>query len=871
MTLDHKSAPPFSRRGIVGALYWLLAGFLLFAYGWLNYLRYFPPFAFSIQASAIVLLCIWGGWKVARREQLSRSPLALPMVALLGAATLATFFSIDPRRSFDGLTVTLVITLTFFLVGDLLLAGARPATFINMLLWLAALALGAGAWAIIQHYRAAWDLHAAGYPPFLFTYRLFGVFDHPNFLAALLNMAMPFAIVRLAQTRGFVSRLFSAGWLLVYVVVIYFTRSRGGWIAGSTAALTVVVGLSLWHGLPRRGAAGIWLRQNWRVWATTLAYGGLFLLLLRGPNLATLAFAALAPATNQAATDQSASPATAEETASAEPVQSDYSTNAGSTISEALQGHRMALWRMAWGDFVEHPLTGSGPLTFSYSFVEEAVAVRFWVPGYAHSLYVETLGTTGIAGAIALLWLLLRSGFGWGWALLRGFLLAPPPPATAEESEQRGVLLAVCAALASYLVHALVDMPGKMPLNDVVAVVLLALGAWGAGTLRPSGGTLSRWTAAIFVVPLALGLLLWRQSQAQEAMLNGAARALAGNWEDAARSLDTATRLDPAFAFYHGQRGYAYSVLADSLSEEAPYFAHQHALESYARSRLLEPPYIPNLLNNAALLNQAGEQQQAGLLLEQAVNLPQSRFWALPSLLLADRYAAQGREEEANELFAAAFASEPHAPQMAACRYSTACRSAAQQRPATTSDLHTRARALLQTGEPRQALELLDQVPLSSADPLPWIDRAAAHVALHDDEPGELAQARYALHVADRLRFANQYTASAGAPAALAHAAYALAHNKPAQAIAALEQAVLPTVTRDGYAYGIFRRVGLPGTFSPRLDLLQRTADDLEAFRLLAELYAREGRADRAEWAGERAAALALLLNEADERRNNQE
>jgi tetratricopeptide (TPR) repeat protein len=388
--------------------------------------------------------------------------------------------------------------------------------------------------------------------------------------------------------------------------------------------------------------------------------------------------------------------------------------------------------------------------------------------------------------------------------------------------------------------------------------MLVAIGLFAAGALQRENRPMLRWTMGVLLVVPALAFVLVRYEMGRAALQQAIDHTIQGNWSAGAQAMDEAVAADPEFVFYYGQHGYAYSVLAAPVGGPEDESALRRALQSYACSLQVEPPYMPNLLNAAALLEQAGQPQQARQVLEQAVDLPQAHYWALPHLLLADHYLAQGRTEAAEALFMKAFASEPHAPEMAACQRSAACRAAAVRaapEAAPTQQAHRRARELLEQGEPEQALAVLETIPLSRVEPLPWFDRANAHLAL-----GQLDRARYALRVGDTLWKSNQYTSSTAAYATLSRAALLLAEGKRTQAIRALERGVLLQMLADGYSHAIFDRMRLPGKLQPRLDMLQRTADDLAIYRLLVQLYTEQGEPEMARWAQMRANVLAALL-----------
>ena len=780
----------------------------LFIYAGAAHLRYFPPFAALVPLGVLFFLVSWGYGKLARRERLARSPLALPLVALLGATALSTLCSTDLRLSTDALLRMLVLVLAFFFICDLLLDGWSPALFLSALLWLATLFLIAGLWSIATY---VWEQpRVAGYPTGLLDYRLFGVTDHPNLLAALLNLALPFAIVRMARARQGWSRVGWAIWLLAFVVVLFFTRSRGGWVAATVVVALTVGSLLHAHGWPHRVGVQVWVRRAWPLLVTTLLYCGLFLLLLRGPDLWS------------------------QLTQTPTPVRSSYTTNAGTTIASAFQNHRLVLWDLAWEQFRKHPLTGSGPLTFGYAYVNELHSVRFWVSSHAHSLFFATLGTRGIVGILSLAWLVLVTAV----LCSRSPLPAPLP------------------ALAGYLVHGLVDVPGNLVLNDLLVMLLLAISVATSGKLWRDERTLPRWTISVLLVVPVLLFMLSRHALGNTALHESVAAALERDWPAAAQAMDTAVAADPQFALYHSQRAYAYGVMAAPVAGEGSEtaFALHQALEYHEQAIQTEPATVPLLLNTVLLLDLTGNDAQAVQMLTQAAALPQAQYWALPHLLLGDYYARQGKHEAAREAFRVAVASETHATAMAACQRSAACRDFTQNPDSPPAwEAHQQAQRLIAQGRPEQSLAVLDAIPLTSADPQPWLDRADAHLLLE-----QMDEARYALLIAEMLQKNSQFAAATRTHAALVRARLLLRQGQRTQAAAVLRGAAHAGDPFSSYNYSLFRRPRLPGDLLPWLDLLQRTRRDVEMYRLLAQLEAEQGRT----WALRMAEKLAGMVGE---------
>ena len=113
--------------------------------------------------------------------------------------------------------------------------------------------------------------------------------------------------------------------------------------------------------------------------------------------------------------------------------------------------YRSELWHVAWDDYRDNPVLGSGPGTYE-QYWNEHRPIQHKVRD-AHNLYLEVLAELGPVGLLLLL-LALGAPLVAG-ALARGHPLAP---------------LAL-AAYAAFLVHAAVDWDWEMPGVMVAALV----------------------------------------------------------------------------------------------------------------------------------------------------------------------------------------------------------------------------------------------------------------------------------------------------------------------------------------------------------------------------------------------------------------
>jgi O-antigen ligase len=112
---------------------------------------------------------------------------------------------------------------------------------------------------------------------------------------------------------------------------------------------------------------------------------------------------------------------------------------------------RIQQWSVARDDFVDHVLDGRGAGTFAYSWAERRPSA-FTVQD-AHSLYIETVGELGIVGLV----------------LLAGALALPL--AAAARARCSRVLPAALGAYSAFVLHAGVDWDWELPGVTLVALI----------------------------------------------------------------------------------------------------------------------------------------------------------------------------------------------------------------------------------------------------------------------------------------------------------------------------------------------------------------------------------------------------------------
>jgi O-antigen ligase/Tfp pilus assembly protein PilF len=496
--------------------------------------------------------------------------------------------------------------------------------------------------------------------------RAVGTMGNPNFLGSVLAGLLP---VALGAWRAWppltLTRLALGAAIPVLALGLFASVTRGALlgVAGGLVAFvlldrrepsgTAMAGASGGAGAPRRAVVA----------ALVLAAGAWLLLHLRGLDL----FAVLIST-----------------------IDVEHPTNR----------QRLTWWRESLALFLRQPLHGIGlgnfieahprVNTFGDRPVMEARLLE-----HAHNDYLHLLAETGLAGAVAFLWL--------GWRAVR---LARTALGHQPEAEARAMVAGLCGGLAALAIHAAFVTVLFQPASGLVFWTLLGLlEAAGQGLLdagsapAPTAGrtpaaareSTTGGPAAIASRPGLVGagivlaaLFVWlsgRPSAGEYFYQRAAVAIQTGDAERGVRYARRSARWDPdrveprfTLATYHAARRefdaargqiesalarhptylMGYTLLAD-LEQGAGRPAA--AAAAYARALAINPAYSPALTRLAALHVAAGDTDQARPLIARARALYPDL--ATPYLLEARLAEAQGDRRAALAAARAATAAAP--------------------------------------------------------------------------------------------------------------------------------------------------------------------------------------------------------------------
>jgi hypothetical protein len=341
-------------------------------------------------------------------------------------------------------------------------------------------------------------------------YRLSEPIGYWNGLGIFVAMGLLLALGAVARERNTAVRAVSAGMFVVLVPALYFTFSRGAWIAlavGIVAAvaldprrLQLVVSL-LVVGTPGLLAAWVASRSE----ALTRQDSPLSAAADQGREVAlfvaVLALVAAAGAVALAAAERRVVPSPRTRLAFAavlsvlvfgavigvvvglggpvRMVERGYdafkeppparSADLGERLFTFTGSYRIELWKEAWHQYQDHPLLGAGAGTYEQYWLENR-PIPHKVRD-AHNLYLETLGELGPIG-LALLLVALGA-----------------PLAAAVAARRHPFAAGAFGAYVAYLIHAGVDWDWELPAVTIsafaCAAALLAFRSSGEAELIP--------------------------------------------------------------------------------------------------------------------------------------------------------------------------------------------------------------------------------------------------------------------------------------------------------------------------------------------------------------------------------------------------
>jgi tetratricopeptide (TPR) repeat protein/O-antigen ligase len=517
-----------------------------------------------------ILGMLWGSWflsKLLHRTDLRDTQLEFPLLMMLGATVLTTIFSTDPRMSAGRLGLNIMLAISLYFALDWMSDEWRAELLVNAMLLTGGIVCIVGLTEVWQWYGGDWissvSWREAGAALSLKqTLRVKSVLHNPNYLAYYLIMLVGLTFYKLLHATTIGRRGLWSGYLTLVMITAILTQSRGGLLGVFTTTVTAVT-LFLWPRLGSKLATeGVGLRQ----------------IVLVGVLL-TLGLVLLVPVI----------------------IRTDFGTM--DTLSL-----RDDFWRGAIDIFLAHPLLGAGPGTFPTQYMAyRNLAGHTAIFTHAHNVWLTVAAEYGIVGVLAVGYFFVVLGR----VILRYLRYTKP-------SQWSGAMLAGVSILAGQGVHNLVDDFMEFPIFTWFTIFSITLCLL---PLRAQHSLLSSKKQRTWLLLVGCGLLvvlggsLW-YGRAFAAYDQARLAAQDGDWLQAARLLEKAVELDPAYRFYRQQLALAYGELARTEQQYLP-----HALAQQKQVCDQSNSYPPDVAYLACLHWQSGQPERAIELMRAAVSM----------------------------------------------------------------------------------------------------------------------------------------------------------------------------------------------------------------------------------------------------------
>ena len=403
------------------------------------------------------LLLVWA-WRLWRGLVRPVPRLVLVPALALAAWWLATFpFAVDRHTAlygmhgrYNGLIAHASMLALFLATAS---SGVSRDSVRRLTTWMLAALVPIAAYAVAQ--SAGWDVFV--WP----NIRPGSTIGHPVPLAAILSMALPFAIAGLLTASSWPARGLAGAAALLLLLAIGETLSRGPWV-GVAAGFAVMLGLAWWGGV-----AGL---PSFRRYALPVA--------------ATAAAAALV-AFRALPLDRVVQRASMFRNLAVDPSFAD----------------RFVMYRAAVGMLRDHPIVGVGLENFwllypRYRPIEPEVLPVDTIPTMVHNGYLQTATTSGLPGLFVYLVLIAAVV----WVVWRN-----RPSADASDAIMP---MAFLAAIASYLVQ---DLSGWLELSLSaffwsIAGLAIASASPASNVVRPSPSRAGRRLTIFGALALATAM-----------------------------------------------------------------------------------------------------------------------------------------------------------------------------------------------------------------------------------------------------------------------------------------------------------------------------------------------------------------------------
>lgn len=388
----------------------------------------FAPFASTTLVGVLLLLCggFWVVLTVSDNQSSRVTPIHWAVLVYWSLLVIAAAFSPAKSLAFSGLFKFSVCIALFFLGAEVLQRPRWRNWLITLYLHISLVVAGYG---IRQEYHGVEQLATWNDPESILAQntRVYSFLGNPNLLSSYLIPAIALSLAALFVWRGRLPKVLAGVTLIVNLACLYFTDSRGGWLA-----TLVMLGVLLLLG---RYWFAEFMPRFWRRWLLPLIFG---------TGAAAVTGAILTVETIRVRF---------------------FSIFAGREDSS--NNYRINVWEAVWQMVADHPVFGIGPGNEVFKKLYPLYARA----GYdnalgAYSVFFEHIVEVGWVGFLGFLWL-LTIALGYGLHVLGQFRSRREP--------QAFWLMAAIAAGVGLLAQGLFDTVWYRPAVNTLWWFLVAI------------------------------------------------------------------------------------------------------------------------------------------------------------------------------------------------------------------------------------------------------------------------------------------------------------------------------------------------------------------------------------------------------------
>ena len=385
------------------------------------------PFV-STSLIGILLVAVALYWiltTVSESQPLGITPIHVLVFLYWGVAAIAALLSPVRAEAIDGL-VKLTLYLMMFALGSRILRSPKLCNWLITGLLLSSLVVSV--YGLRQQFFGVEQLATWNDPNSVLAKdtRVYSYLGNPNLLGSYLLPAIALSIVAVFVWRSWLQKTLALVLVGVNSACLFFTDSRGAWLAMLVLASALFLLLYWWwrEFLPR----------FWRVWLLPLFFGGLgglILVAILGVESVRIRF---------------------------------FSIFAGREDSS--NNFRQVVWDTVGAMIKDYPLTGIGPGNETFKAIYPQYMDARYPALSAYSIYLEHIVEIGFLGFSCFVWLIVVT-FNHGLAQVHRLRTA---------RDAQGLwLIAAISAIVGLLVHGLVDTVWYRPQINTLWWFMLAI------------------------------------------------------------------------------------------------------------------------------------------------------------------------------------------------------------------------------------------------------------------------------------------------------------------------------------------------------------------------------------------------------------